>query len=413
MRYQKIVETNDVETARYDYVYSDGKLILLTHTANGTANTARFIYDSFGEPRGFILNNSASYLYLKNGQGDIVAIVDENGAVLLTYSYTAWGEITYSATSMQNMLLAATLSNVNPFTYRGYCYDYDIGMYYLQSRYYDPQVCRFINADSTDYLGTTGTLLSYNLFAYCENDGVNAIDATGTWGEDVHRGYYEKDPKNSNFSTSRITKIGYSNYIYKGWSLYIPCIRENKTIYSYYGTYYWAIQCGISASNAKIIADACKEVDDLNKGISWAPYIGDQSWHFNTNWGTSKKDSRIMNSNTALKKAKSYLSMGDKNNGLRYIGRALHPIQDIYAHTRNVCFYYNIPLTIQKYPGVSYGPTMTVNVKFWKHPSKAYDSSGKKVSVDSAEQRKTQLRECEKKTKKILKDMVALYPILK
>lgn len=179
MRYQKIVTTDGVETARYDYVYSDGKLILLTYTANGTSNTTRFIYDSWGEPRGFILNNTAAYIYLKNAQGDITAIVDENGEVLLTYTYTAWGKVTYSATSMQSMLLAATLSNVNPFTYRGYCYDYDIGMYYLQSRYYDPEICRFINADSTEYLGATGTLLSYNLFAYCENEPVGFVDVTG------------------------------------------------------------------------------------------------------------------------------------------------------------------------------------------------------------------------------------------
>ena len=194
MRYQKIVTTDGVETSRYDYVYSDGKLILLTYTANGVSNTARFIYDSWGEPRGFILNNTAAYIYLKNAQGDITAIVDENGEVLLTYTYTAWGKVTYSATSMQSMLLAATLSNVNPFTYRGYCYDYDIGMYYLQSRYYDPEICRFINADSTDYLGAFKkdtkylkcdkdvlyeTVTGYNLFSYCENDCVNDKDYTG------------------------------------------------------------------------------------------------------------------------------------------------------------------------------------------------------------------------------------------
>ncbi|MGN1316456.1 MAG: RHS repeat domain-containing protein [Acutalibacteraceae bacterium] len=179
MRYRKTVTENNDVTAVYDYVYSDGKLILLTYTANGVSNTARFIYDSLGDLRGFILNNTAAYIYLKNAQGDITAIVDENGQVLLTYSYTAWGKVTYSATSMESLALAATLSNVNPFTYRGYCYDYDIGMYYLQSRYYDPEICRFINADSTDYLGATGTLLSYNLFAYCENDGVNYVDVKG------------------------------------------------------------------------------------------------------------------------------------------------------------------------------------------------------------------------------------------
>ncbi len=179
MRYQKIVKNNGTETSRYDYVYSDGKLILLTHTANGTANTARFIYDSFGEPRGFILNNTSAYLYLKNGQGDITAIVDENGEILVRYTYSAWGEVEFIVPFGIDPAVTTILATVSPFTYRGYCYDFDLGLYYLQSRYYDPVICRFINADSTDYLGATGTLLSYNLFAYCENDGVNCVDATG------------------------------------------------------------------------------------------------------------------------------------------------------------------------------------------------------------------------------------------
>ena len=157
----------------------------MTYTANGVSNTARFVYDSFGEPRGFMLNDSATYLYLKNAQGDITGIVDENGAVLLTYSYNSWGKVSFTATDMESMALAATLSNVNPFTYRGYCYDFDIKMYYLQSRYYDPEICRFINADSTDYLGATGTLLSYNLFAYCENDSVNRVDEDGRSWKDL------------------------------------------------------------------------------------------------------------------------------------------------------------------------------------------------------------------------------------
>ena len=179
MRYQKVVKTNGVETSRYDYVYSEGSLILITFTADNVSDTARFIYDSYGEPRGFILNNTAAYLYLKNAQGDITGIVNENGEIILTCSYDAWGRVNFGSTDMAHMTLAAKLSQINPFTYHGYCYDYDIGMYYLQSRYYDPEICRFINADSTDYLGATGTLLSYNLFAYCENDGVNNSDVFG------------------------------------------------------------------------------------------------------------------------------------------------------------------------------------------------------------------------------------------
>ncbi len=179
MRYRKVVKENDSVKATYDYVYSDGTLILLTYTANGVSNTARFVYDSWGEPRGFMLNDNATYLYLKNAQGDITGIVDENGEILVRYTYNAWGAVDFVVPFGIDPITSTILATVSPFTYRGYCYDYDIGMYYLQSRYYDPEICRFINADSTDYLGATGTLLSYNLFAYCENDGVNFVDETG------------------------------------------------------------------------------------------------------------------------------------------------------------------------------------------------------------------------------------------
>ena len=70
--------------------------------------------------------------------------------------------------------------SMNVYTYRGYQYDKDTGFYYLQSRYYDPEVGRFLNADDTNYLGATGTTLGYNLYAYCENNAVNNIDPYGT-----------------------------------------------------------------------------------------------------------------------------------------------------------------------------------------------------------------------------------------
>lgn len=184
LRHRKIVKENDVVVEQYDYVWSDGSLISQTYTnyENGTvlsSDTARFIYDTWGTLQGFILNDSETYLYVKNLQGDIIAIVDELGKVIVEYSYDAWGNVTFHETSLQNMTKASTLCFVSPFTYRGYCYDYDIELYYLQSRYYSAEIGRFINADSTDYLGATGTTLSYNLFAYCENNPVMNIDANG------------------------------------------------------------------------------------------------------------------------------------------------------------------------------------------------------------------------------------------
>ena len=94
----------------------------------------------------------------------------QTGAVEASYTYDAWGKV-ISATG--------ALANLNPFRYRGYYYDGETGLYYLQSRYYDPETGRFINADDVDYIGADGSLLSYNLFAYCKNNPVNRFDAEG------------------------------------------------------------------------------------------------------------------------------------------------------------------------------------------------------------------------------------------
>jgi RHS repeat-associated protein len=102
-------------------------------------------------------------------QGDITRIEDVNGNVLATYEYDAWGNLISSSGS---------LADINPLRYRGYYYDTEAGFYYLQSRYYDPVVSRFIN---TDRYASTGTgLLSYNMFAYCQNSPVNYSDPQGT-----------------------------------------------------------------------------------------------------------------------------------------------------------------------------------------------------------------------------------------
>ena len=77
--------------------------------------------------------------------------------------------------------MASTIGAYNPFRYRSYCYDTETGLYYVSSRYYDPEIGRFINADDIDYLGADGSPLSYNLFAYCMNNPVNRFDVNGNW----------------------------------------------------------------------------------------------------------------------------------------------------------------------------------------------------------------------------------------
>ena len=115
--------------------------------------------------------NNTLYYYVLNAQGDVVRIIDSSRSVVASYTYDPWGKIISSS---------GTLADINPLRYRGYYYDSETGFYYLQSRYYDPEIGRFINADSYASTDATG-LLSTNMFAYCENDPVNRSDPSGEW----------------------------------------------------------------------------------------------------------------------------------------------------------------------------------------------------------------------------------------
>lgn len=116
-----------------------------------------------------------AYYFCKNLQGDVIVITDAKGAVIARYSYDAWGVCTITGLTE----LGATVANKNLFRYRSYIYDADLNLYYLQSRYYDPETGRFINGDEVIFLGITETITSYHLFAYCENNPVNRSDTIG------------------------------------------------------------------------------------------------------------------------------------------------------------------------------------------------------------------------------------------
>ena len=101
---------------------------------------------------------------------------------MVEYRYDAWGKLLSTTGS-----LSSTLGEDNPIRYRGY-YDTETGLYYLQSRYYDPDTGRFINADDVAFLGATGTALSCNLFAYCESNPINRVDNNGFWSRAIIAG---------------------------------------------------------------------------------------------------------------------------------------------------------------------------------------------------------------------------------
>ena len=117
------------------------------------------------------------YYYLVNAQGDVAAILDSSGTMVAFYDYDAWGNCTVYNSSAKVLTDPTSIANINPLRYRGYYYDAETGFYYLQSRYYDPAICRFINADGLFTDGFVGS----NLFAYCVNDPVNTVDPTGNF----------------------------------------------------------------------------------------------------------------------------------------------------------------------------------------------------------------------------------------
>ncbi len=125
-----------------------------------------------------ILYNGTPYYFLKNLQGDIIAIQDSNAQTIARYTYDAWGVCTITEDTTD-----LNIATINPFRYRGYYYDTEIGMYYLQSRYYDPAVGRFVNGDFPELLGlslVSSCFLGLGLFVYCGNNTVNDTDLVGS-----------------------------------------------------------------------------------------------------------------------------------------------------------------------------------------------------------------------------------------
>lgn len=160
--------TKTVDGTTYHYAYTGDKLVW----QEWDGNELFFFYDNEGSPIGFwyhpATGSNVTGYYMTTQQGDITRIEDVNGNVLATYEYDAWGKLISSS---------GTLAEINPLRYRGYYYDVETGFYYLQSRYYDPVVSRFINADT--YASTGDGLLGYNMFAYCGNNPVCYSDPTG------------------------------------------------------------------------------------------------------------------------------------------------------------------------------------------------------------------------------------------
>ena len=171
---------------RHEYESEGGKIYReQIFEGNTLQSDLRYFYDAAGRPAMLQVisgsGGSSVYYYGTNAQGDVIAMYDSDGNLCVSYLYDAWGNLLSSETYTN---AGTTARSLNSLLYRGYYFDSETGFYYLQSRYYDPEVGRFLNADNIGYLGEGSNLTSYNLFAYCGNNPVTGYDPAGTldWG---------------------------------------------------------------------------------------------------------------------------------------------------------------------------------------------------------------------------------------
>ena len=202
-----------VDGTTYHYTTLSGKVMRQqweTRNSDDTVYQAmqslEFVYDDGNQPFAMIYKHGQTtelYYYVLNAQGDVIALLNADGTLAASYNYGAWGNYSVHDDKGAKITKASFIGHINPLRYRGYYYDRETRLYYLQSRYYDFANCRFINADGV-VTTNVAEFLECNMFAYCTNNPINFSDedgkcyyANGVWTHDAWEniGGYEKKPE--------------------------------------------------------------------------------------------------------------------------------------------------------------------------------------------------------------------------
>jgi RHS repeat-associated protein len=229
----------------------------------------------------------------------VIGILDSTGTQVVEYTYNPWGEILSITGTM-----ADTIGQQNPLRYRGYYYDNETGLYYVSSRYYDPEIGRWINADNQ--LSTGSDLTGMNLFAYCGNNPVNRIDLDGhAW----------KDVKNW-FSNTW-------NNVKKTAKQIVETVKE-KVYTAYYNATKWHFEDREKKNGTH---PTYSEVNDRNSG-----------------WNLLPESQSIYHDNGVGKSELKYIT--DDGREAVFDGDTLEPVTDPrYIATYNYCPLYQMPST--------------------------------------------------------------------
>ena len=281
-----------------------------------------FYYDQNGSISS-VLYGGTRYYYVKNLQGDITMLVDENGSVAARYTYDHQGALASVKDNSGTVITSADhIANLNPLRYRGYVYDTDSGLYYLQSRYYDPDTGRFINADV--YCDTGNSVLSTNMFAYCENNPVKGID------DDGKKTSYPILPPETPILLFRLYKYNRQkavNYAMKWWN------SRNRKFYSYsQDCTNFVSQCLYAGGipmlyNKKVGAWCSYKMQDtkwMSNPLAWAVEQYRYKWIVSDSWrlcnesykffkkaSCAKKVITIKDTRSSVTSAIKYLKVGD------------------------------------------------------------------------------------------------------
>ncbi len=276
-----------------NYYYNGSVLISLVQGSN----TLLFSYDATGKVSAVNFNGTY-YYYIRNGQGDVIKLIDNSGTAQVTYSYDTWGKQISCGGSLAN-----TLGKLNPFRYRGYVYDEETGWYYLQSRYYNPTVGRFLSADVM--LSTGQGVLGHNTYAYCLNNPSSRTDCSGNSSVSIpeilivviaiilatttgcsNSNPYGIETTNNGNCYEYATGLPYS--IFDGGAYYPGCSKRPNNQYRYYtetdlqGDVQNDFNYGWTFPKYSFSVSLCKSTEELTNSNEWliAYCYSDNDFHF-------------------------------------------------------------------------------------------------------------------------------------
>lgn len=262
-----------------EYTLYGGQVV---HLTRGTQDL-HFWY-GVGSGPVMVTYNGKDYGYVYNLQGDVVGLMDvaDGFTDAVTYSYDAWGKPTACTGPM-----AETLGRENPFRYRGYVYDEETGLYYLRSRYYNPEWGRFVNADS---------VMTRNIFAYCSGNPVSKMDSSGCYDEDV--------PTNT-FNLSAAIKSMRATKVYYSASRYSPekaADYSDKWAESYNPEFYKYNNDCTNFVSQSLVAGGLKKDDDfhsirigpIHTITSWASNNLKYAWFVTKAWRSAQDLERYL-----------------------------------------------------------------------------------------------------------------------